>query len=416
MEKEDYYYYYKKLKELILYLLNYANKFISLYKKAIEQKPLYCKDTIIVNQIVILILWLFLVSSLLWMLYEIFKNIYLYFKLTSYRYFKDSKSSKFADSPLFKQLDTMFYLNDYFSIDYIFITFVLTAIFVIIKFKIFEQILKDEEEYNFRYIKLFCYISIVIAFIYYILNYINITNVGKNLNIINRIFYTNINNEFINNKKICNYLDKKNDFDNNFVYGKCNDLKYNISINRLYEYIKSIFDDISRNHLSANNINNNKFKTLTDKNGILYKDKIISALFTFQILKYFVDNDLLDEAKDFFSAFNMIYTPNIQIIKKKINPILYLKIDNFMIFDNIYQFEGELKESFNENKEIFEYIKFEYNKIQNQIQKIVVDIYDICNSKLMSIYVYYFTLLIVIIILISIHYYIPSFNKYINFI
>ena len=33
--------------------------------------------------------------------------------------------------------------------------------------------------------------------------------------------------------------------------------------------------------------------------------------------KYFVDNDLLEEAKDFFSAFNMIYTPNIQIIKNR---------------------------------------------------------------------------------------------------
>jgi hypothetical protein len=135
------------------------------------------------------------------------------------------------------------------------------------------------------------------------------------LNAINRIFYTHINTDFINSKKICNYLDKKNEFDNHFIYGKCNDLKSNISINRLYEYIKSIFDDISRNHLPANDLNNAKFKTLTDKKGILYKEKIISALFTFQILKYFVDNDLLEEAKDFFSAFNMIYTPNIQIIK-----------------------------------------------------------------------------------------------------
>jgi hypothetical protein len=123
-----------------------------------------------------------------------------------------------------------------------------------------------------------------------------------------------------------------------------------------------------------------------------------------------VDNNLLEEAKDFFSAFNMIYTPNIQIIKKKINPILYLKIDNLMIFDNTYQFEGELKESFYENKEIFEFIKMEYNKIQNQIQKIVVDVYDICNTKLMSIYVYYFSLLIVIIILLFIYKYYPTFK------
>jgi hypothetical protein len=47
----------------------------------------------------------------------------------------------------------------------------------------------------------------------------------------------------------------------------------------------------------------------------------------------------------------------------------------------------------------------EYNKIQNQIQNIVVDVYDICNTKLISVYVYYFLLLIIIIILIIFYYY-----------
>jgi len=397
------------LGKIILFIYEEGSNLVKLLTKSLEKEPIICSDIRIINDTIIFILWLFLISSLLWMIYEIFKNIFLYFKLTSYRYFKDG-NPKFADSPLFKQLENLFYLNDYFSIDYIFITFVITVIFVIVKLYIFYDFLDKKDEFHYRYIIMFCYISIALSFIYYILNYIYIINVGKGLNAINRIFYTHINIEFINSKKICNYLDKKNEFDNKFIYGKCNDLKSNISINRLYEYIKSIFDDISRNHLPANDLNNAKFKTLTDKKGVLYKEKIISALFTFQILKYFVDNNLLEEAKDFFSAFNMIYTPNIQIIKKKINPILYLKIDNLMIFDNTYQFEGELKESFYENKEIFEFIKMEYNKIQNQIQKIVVDVYDICNTKLMSIYVYYFSLLIVIIILLFIYKYYPTFK------
>ena len=396
----------KILKAFLIFVKDEGYIFIELLKKSQEAQP-FCKDSKSISDFAILILWLFLVSSLLWMLYEIFKNIYLYFKLTSYRYFNHGHTT-FADSPLFKQLENMYYINELFAIDFIFITFVSTAVFVIVKLYIFEKILIKDENFNFRYIKLFCYISIVLAIIYYVINYTYIIRVGKGLNSINRLFYTNINNDFINSKKICNYLDKKNDFDNNFVYGKCNDLKYNMSINRLYEYIKSVFDDISRNHLPANNMNNKQFKTLTDKNGILYKDKIISAFFTFQILKYFVDSDLIEEAKNFFSAFNMIYTPNLQIIKKKINPLLYLKIDNIIIFDNIYLFEGELKESFYENKELFEYIKFEYNKIQSQIQNMVVDIYDICSTKLMSIYVYYFSLLIVIIILISIHFFYPD--------
>ena len=396
----------KLLKILIEFITREGKNIILLLTETLKKPPIICEKIKLISNIAIFILWLFLVSSLLWMIYEIFKNIYLYFKLNSYRYFKDG-SPKFNDSPLFKQLENMYYINDYLSIDIIFITFVITAIFVVFKLYIFHRLLNNDD-LHYRYIIIFCIISIIFAIIYYILNYINIINVGKGLNAINRIFYMNINNDFINSKKICNYLDKKNDFDNKFVYGKCNDLKSNISVKRLYEYIKLIFDDISRNHTPANDINNKKFKTLVDEKGVLYKDKIISALFTFQILKYFVDNDLLEEAKDFFSAFNMIYIPNIQILKKKINPILYLKIDNIMIFDNNYLFEGELKESFYGNKEIFEFIKFEYNKIQNQIQKIVIDIYDICNTKLMSIYVYYFSLLIVIIILFSIYSYKPN--------
>jgi hypothetical protein len=398
--------YYNKFEVYILPILkeifNYCYSYWSLLRETLKKNPkIVCNDIPYINSFIIIVLWLFLISSLIWMLYEIFKNIYLYFKLSSYRYFKDG-NPKFADSPSFKQLENMFYLNDYLSFDFIFITFFFTAIFVIVKLYIFKSVLNNKE-YHYKYVILFCYISIIIAIIYYLLNYIHIINVGKSINAINRLFYMNINTEFINTKKICNYLDKKNEFDNKFVYGKCNDLKANISINRLYEYIKSIFDDINQNHMPSNNINITKFRTLTDKNGILYKDKIVSAFFTYQMLKYFVDNDLLEEAKDFFSAFNMIYTPNIQIIKKKINPILYLKLNNFMLFESIYQFEGDMKISFYENKNLFEFIKLEYNKIQNQIQKLVVDVYDICNTKLTSIYFYYFILFIVIIILISIY-------------
>jgi hypothetical protein len=56
--------------------------------------------------------------------------------------------------------------------------------------------------YHFTYIILFCYISVILALIYYILNYIHIINVGKGLNAINRIFYTNINNDFINGSNL----------------------------------------------------------------------------------------------------------------------------------------------------------------------------------------------------------------------
>jgi len=377
-------------------------------RKRNEKHPIFCSNISVISDIIIIIIWLFLITSLLWILYEIIKNVVSYFKLSSYKYFT-TRELTFADSPLFKQLENIFYLNDYFSIDSHFAIFIITLIFIIVKIDIFDYLL---EEKRIEYIKIFCYISIFIGFVYYLINYVNITKVGKRVNSINRLFYTNINVDFINKKKICNYLTKKNEFDNDFVYGKCNDIKNNISINRFYEYIKEIIDDIAETHTkSFATIPLKEFKELKDKNGILYKDKIVSTFFTFQIIKYFVDNNLISEAKDFFSAFNMIYTPNIQIIKKKINLVLYLRIGNLMIFESLYQFEGELKNSFYNDKDKFEYIKFEYTKLQNQIQKIVIDLYDICSSKLISIYMYYFILFILIIILIIIY----QFNIKIKF-
>jgi len=407
-----------KIKEVFLKFLKYFYDLISseitthinILKNARnknQKNPLFCKNIAVISDIIIIIIWLFLITSLLWILYEIIKNVVSYFKLSSYKYFT-TRELKFADSPLFKQLENMFYLNDYFSIDSHFAMFIITLIFIIVKIDIFDFLLQEK---RIEYIKIFCYISIFIGFVYYLINYVNITKVGKRVNSINRLFYMNINVDFINKKKICNYLTKKNEFDNDFVYGKCNDIKNNISINRFYEYIKEIIDDIAETHTkSFATIPLKEFKELKDKNGILYKDKIVSTFFTFQILKYFVDNNLINEAKDFFSAFNMIYTPNIQIIKKKINPVLYLRIDNLMIFESLYQFEGELKNSFYNDKDKFEYIKFEYTKLQNQIQKIVIDLYDICSSKLISIYMYYFILFILIIILIIIYQFKFPFN------
>ena len=117
----------KLLKEILKFIKTEGYNIILLLLETLKKPPIICKKIKIISDIAIFILWLFLVSSLLWMIYEIFKNIYIYFKLNSYRYFKDG-SAKFNDSPLFKQLENMYYFNDYFSIDFIFITFVLKAI------------------------------------------------------------------------------------------------------------------------------------------------------------------------------------------------------------------------------------------------------------------------------------------------
>ena len=254
-------------------------------------------------------------------------------------------------------------------------------------------------------LKYFCYLSIILLIIYYLVNYKQIIRLGKAINISNRIIYNNINVDFINSQKICNYLYKKNEMDYKFVYGKCNDVDDNIGINKLYDYIKTIIDDIEFNIAPINNIDINKFKTLTDKNGKLYKDKIISALFTYQLLKYFIDNDLIEEAKDFFSAFNIIYSPNIYLLRKKINPLIFLRDNNILVFDNIYEYNSKMKYALNNNKNIYNYLYAEYTKRQNIIQDIVVEIFNICKYKFFSVYNYYFGIFIIFIILLIFYYY-----------
>jgi hypothetical protein len=387
------------INSLINLLVDYYKDKSIFFKNVLEQndkKELFCKNFKEISQFVLYGLWILLIISLIWIFYEVFLNVYKYFKMNVYLYFKENK--QFNDSPLLKQLENIFYLNDYVIFDYNFIIFIITVIFVLVKIGIFEYITKDYS--HFIYTKYFSYIAIFIAIIYYIINYNALTLVGRGINSINRLIYSNINNEFINSQKICNYLYKKNEYDYDFSYGKCNHLRENFNMTKLYNYIKSIITEIEQTKAPVVNLTIDEFKQLKDKNGRLYKDKIVSAFFTFQLLKYFIDNDLMEEARTFFSAFNIIYTPNVNLLRKKINPLFYFRLDNMILFDEIYSFDVRMSESFNTNKDIYNYVYGEYYKIQDTIQNLVIKVFNIANKDLISIYVYYFILFIVIIILI----------------
>jgi hypothetical protein len=387
------------VKHVIGLIIVYYKDKGELFREALEknkENPIFCKNFTEISNYVLYGLWILLLISLIWVFYEVFMNVYKYFKMTIYLYFKENK--QFNDSPVIKQLENIYYLNDYVIFDYNFMIFIITVIFVIVKIAIFEKITKD---YNhFIYIKYFSYVAVFIAVIYYIINYNALTLVGKGINSINRLIYSNINNEFINSQKICNYLYKKNEYDYDFTYGKCNHLRENFNMTKLYNYIKSIITEIEQTKAPVVNLSIDEFKQLKDKNGRLYKDKIVSAFFTFQLLKYFVDNDLTEEAKSFFSAFNIIYTPNINLLRKKINPIFYFRLDNMILFEEIYTFDVRMSESFNTNKALYNYVYGEYYKIQDTIQNLVIKVFNTTNKDFISIYVYYFILFIVIIILI----------------
>lgn len=391
----------KYLKQIISIVTEYYKKKQEFFDKALRQNaqnPIFCKNFKDISQFALYGLWILLIISLIWIVYDILLNVYKYFKMTAYLYFKENE--QFNDSPLLKQLENIYYVNEYITIDYSFLLFIITIIFILVKILIFEQITKDYE--HFVYIKIFSYIVIIISILYYLMNYKAITLIGSGINSINRLIYSNINTEFINSQKICNYLFKKNDYDYDFSYGKCNHLRENFNMTKLYKYIKSIITEIEQTKSPVANLSIEEFKQLKDKNGKLYKDKLVSAFFTFQILKYFIDNDLVEEAKTFFSAFNIIYTPNVNLLKKKINPLFYFRMDNIIIFDDIFSFDVMMGDSFNNNRTIFNYIYSEYNKIQDTIQNLVIKVFNIANKDLISIYVYYFILLLVIIILITI--------------
>ena len=65
--------------------------------------------------------------------------------------------------------------------------------------------------------------------------------------------------------------------------------------------------------------------------------------------------------------------------------------------------------SFGNNKEIYNYIYKEYNIIQTNVQNIVIDIYNICSYKLISIYVYYIIIFVIFVLIVI--YYIYSHIK-----
>ena len=182
--------------------------------------------------------------------------------------------------------------------------------------------------------------------------------------------------------KICNYSEKKNKFDDYFQEGKCNDIKYNFNQNKLFIYISSVINEA---YNTDNAITLEKFKTMKDKNGVLYKDKLSSAFYTFILIRYYVDNNLLDDAKDLFS------THNLGSYISRINPILSLNYDS-LIFNSVNTLNYEMpkmKKAFNNNKDIYNYVYNDFYNNNSIIQELIVDIYNICKYKMISLYDYY---------------------------
>ena len=120
----------------------YANKYYQEKKEfhdiiiAInKQKGIFCEREWI-GEYLLEIVFFLLIFSFLWLLVDTIINLYHYLKLTSFLYIKENP--RLIDSPLFTQLKNLYYFNDYFSIDIIFLIFVTTPIFILVKLYILE--------------------------------------------------------------------------------------------------------------------------------------------------------------------------------------------------------------------------------------------------------------------------------------
>ncbi len=339
---------------------------------------------------------------IIWTLYDTWIKNY---KSISYKLSPIIKNQlRLKDLAEFKQIENVIYFTDNFSID--FDLFIYTLIICVILYIVYYFHVKLEIDIVLKEFNLMVPILVIIlilGIIYFIYNYTFINLLSRRNHSLKDVIYKNINIEFLNKYNICNYIQKKDKYDDYFQYGKCNDIKYNFSKNRLYDYINDVINEIYNKN---NSLTLENFKTMKDKNGILYKDKLSSAFFTFILIKYFVDNNLLDDAKELLSTYNLFSFIN------RINPILSLNYESLIFSSSdVLNFESpKMRKVFNNNKDIYNYVYNEFYNNNSQVQELIIDIYNVCKYKIISIYDYYLFVGLIIICTI-IYYFIKYYYK-----
>lgn len=403
--KEIYERFVKPFVEIVIYYFSNKMKFTNEVTEIIKVIGNNDKTCGFIKKILYYSLLFIYFIAIIWIILDvIMKNNYLF---NSYfaRIFK--KQLLFSDIPEFYQLKNIIYINDSISFDAHFILFISVLIIIYGIYYYFSDNLKefftDKFEKEFNLLIPFIIVSIIIGIFYYIYNSYNIIVLSNKSNKITKIIYDNINKDFINRTKICNYdEDKKNNIDTDYIKGGCNDLKINFTTSKFYYYISDIINEMYSNS-KLNSITLEKFLTLKNNNDVAYKDLLISSFFTYTFIKYYADNNLFDNAKHFFSTSNL----ETFFYKYRINPILDFNYDSILFnpSNNDLNFSNPLmQQAFNNNKEIYYHVYNEYYELCNDIQNVIVDIYNICNHKTICMY-YYYTIIFIIMIIIMIYYF-----------
>ena len=347
-----------------------------------------------------LILLVFLICCI-WIIYDIFnKNYY-----ATNAYFSTLIKNKLIlkDIPEFKQIENIIYLADNFSIDINFIFFIIISIIIIAIVYYFQFVLNLNQLYiEFNLFIPFIATVIIIGIIYFIFNFNHLNILSRRNNSLMQLIYNNINMQFITEQNLCNYMQKKDKLDDYFIYGNCNNIKNLFNIKKLYSYITVQINEI---YSKDNNITIETFKSMKDSKGIFYKDRLKSAFFTFSLMKYYIDNNLFNDATDFFSTYNLMKLR----FKPRINPILNLNYESILFNTTDLSYSiPEMQLAFNNNKDIYNFVYNDFYNINSTIQKIIVDIYNICKYKMICVY-YYYLLLGIIMTCIILYYFIKNY-------
>lgn len=403
--KEIYERFIKPFVEIVIYYLTNKMKFTNEVNKIIQVIGDNDKICGFIKKFIYYSLIFIYFIAILWIILDIIMKIK--YLLNSYfvRIFKNQLL--FADIPEFYQLKNFVYITDSISFDYHFIIFISILLIIYSIYYYFNNNLREQFtdifEKEFNLLIPFIIISIIIGIIYYIYNSYNIIVLSNKSNKITKIIYDNINKDFINTTKICNYdEDKNSNTDSDFIKGNCNDLKINFTTSKFYNYISDTINEMYSN-AKLKSVSLEKFLTLKNNNNIPYKDLLISSFFTYTFIKYYIDNNLFDNAKQFFSKSNL----DTFFYKYRINPILDFNYDSILFnpSNNDLNFNNPfMQQAFNNNKEIYYYVYNEYYELCNDIQNIIVDIYNICSNKTICMY-YYYLIIGVIMIFIIIYYF-----------
>lgn len=397
-------YYYKYFGEKRIFINEMINILIEKAKENATNSSVdknICQYIFICFYLSLFVLYMLLI---IYIIYDIYvKNYYILHSAVG----KTVKTQlKLGDIPEFNQIKNIVYITDNFSFDISLVIFIiLISIIIYIAYYLYYNLNIKIVYKEFNILLPFFGIIIIVGICYYIYNFTYTNLLARRSKNLLDMIYKNINLNFINNKSICNYITKKNKFDDYFIAGKCNDIKFNFNQTKLYLYINEIMTEL---YNKDNNLTLEKFKTLKDNNGISYTEKLSSAFFTFVLIRYFIDNNLIDEAKELFSIYNLSKNK----LLPKINPILYLNYESiiFTSKNELNYSNHNIRNAFNNNQDIFNYIYNDYYNKSSLIQEIIVDIYNLCKYKMFSVYDYY-ALIGVICILIIIYYFIINYLK-----